>query len=227
MSDTSHGRDWADDPETFGDALEELKDDGCLLLVLESAGSDASRAGCQRMLGEETTEDRRGLFVLTDTDAHAHSGVRSTTHGSTNRAVAYRTTARSAVAATGGASDIPTTTVKTDLDDLATTVEEEVAALAPSDGYEAGELRICLDALDELLSDTDLLDVLQFTKRLRTVVDDANGIAHVHVGTHVPGVAVEGLLSQFDAVVEVADDEDPRQRWHLPDESLSTRWIEL
>lgn len=227
MSDTSHGRAWSDDPETFGDALDDLKDDGCLLLVLESAGSDASQAGCRRMLGEDAAGDRRRLFVLTDTDARAHHGVRSTTRAGAQRAIAYRTAARSAVAAAGDGIDLPTTTVRTDLDDLADTVESELDALAPADGYDAGQLRLCLDALDELLADSDLLDVLQFVKRLRTAVRANDGIAHVHVGTHVPGVAVEGLLPQFDAVVEVADDEDPRQRWHLPDESLSTRWIEL
>jgi len=227
MSDASQGREWTDDPETFTGALDDLKSEGCLLLVLESAGSDASSAGCRRMLGDDAVNDRRRLFVLTDTEARTHQGVRTADHGTAQRAVAYRTAARNAVAASANADEVPTTTVRSDLDDLADTVESEVDALAPADGFESGQLRVCLDALDELLADTDLLDVLQFTKRLRGAVTDANGIAHVHVGTHVPGIAVEGLLPQFDAVVEVADDDDPRQRWHLPDESLSTRWIEL
>jgi hypothetical protein len=227
MTDGSTGRAWTDDPETFTSALDDLKAEGTLLLVLESAGSEASSAGCRRMLGEDALSDRRRLFVLTDTDSRTHHGVRTAGEASDQRAVAYRTAARSAVAANGSDGDIPTRTVDSELSALETAVSEAIEALAPADDYEAGQLRVCVDALDEMITNDDLIDVLEFTKTLRAAVTDANGLAHVHVGNHVPGIAVEGLLPQFDAVVEVADDDDPRQRWHLPDESLSTRWLEL
>jgi hypothetical protein len=229
MSDASHERGWVDDPETFTDALADLERDGCLLLVLESADDDASTAGCRRMLGDDHAADRRRLFVLTDAVASRHRGVRATGNAAgAQRAVGYRTAARGAAAAASADDpDVPTTTVRSDLAALADTVEAEVDAMAPRDGYDAGQLRVCVDALDELLADASLLDVLEFTKSMRATVTENDGIAHVHVGTHVPGIAVEGLLSQFDAVVEVAGDDDPRQRWHLPDESLSTRWLEL
>ncbi|WP_336037675.1 DUF7504 family protein [Halobacterium yunchengense] len=229
MSDVSHERGWVDDPETFTDALADLERDGCVLLVLESADDDASHAGCRRLLGDDPAVDRRRLFVSTDGTGQGHPGVRATDRASGDRrVVGYRTAARGAVAAAGtGDPDVPTTTVRGDLETLAATVESEVDALAPRDGYDAGQLRVCVDALGELLAADDLLSVLEFTKSLRAAVTDADGIAHVHVGTHVPGIAVEGVLSQFDAVVEVAGDDDPRQRWHLPDESLSTRWLEL
>lgn len=227
MTDSSTGRGWTDDPETFAGALDDLKQEGALLLVLESAGSEASSAGCRRMLGDDAMDDRRRLFVLTDADSRAHQGVRAVGDDTGQRAVAYRTTARSAVAASGTDASIPTNTVDSDPGALADAVDDELAALAPSDGFEPGQLRVCVDALDEMITNDDLLDVLEFTKALKERVHDANGIAHVHVGNHVPAIAVEGLLPQFDAVVEVADDDDPRQRWHLPDESLSTRWLEL
>lgn len=227
MTDGPTERDWTDDPETFASALDELKQEGALLLVLESAGSDASSAGCRRMLGDDVAADRRRLFVLTDTDSRAHHGVRAVGGDTDQRAVAYRTAARSAVATSGTDTTIPTTTVDAGLDALADRVKAEVEALAPPDGYDAGQLRVCLDALDELIANDDLIDVLEFAKSLRRVARERSAIAHVHVGDHVPAIAVEGVLPQFDAVVEVADDDDPRQRWHLPDESLSTRWLEL
>lgn len=227
MTDADTARDWTDDPETFASALDDLKSEGALLLVLESSGSDASSAGCRRMLGEDAVADRRRLFVLTDSDGRAHHGVRTTGDDSGQRAVAYRTAARSAVAAAGGDARVPTTTVDSDLGVLEDVVADEVEALAPTEGFDAGQLRICVDALDEMIANDDLIDVLEFTKTLRETVHDAHGIAHVHVGNHVPAIAVEGVFPQFDAVVEVADDDDPRQRWHLPDESLSTRWLEL
>lgn len=232
MGHTTPGCDWTDDPETFTDALDDLKNEGCLLLVLESASSHASHAGCRRMLADDALDDRRRLFVSTDDDASRQHGPRPGGSGG-QRAITYRTVARGAVGVDAGATTdppttaVPTTTVRSDVDDLADAVEAEVDALAPPDGFDPGQLRVCVDALDELLSDADLLDVLEFTRTLRAVARDADGIAHVHVGTHVPAMAVEGLLPQFDAVVEVADDDDPRQRWHLPDESLSTEWLEL
>ncbi|MFB6271170.1 MAG: hypothetical protein ABEH83_14595, partial [Halobacterium sp.] len=213
MTDGHTRRDWTDDPDTFASALDDLKADGALLLVLESAGSDASSAGCRRMLGEDAVGDRRRLFVLTDTDSRTHQGVRTVGGDTGQRAVAYRTAARNAVAASGGDARVPTTTVDSGPAALEDAVEAEVDALAPPDGFESGQLRVCVDALDEMITNDDLIDVLEFTKTLKETAHEHDGIAHVHVGNHVPAIAVEGLLPQFDAVVEVADDDDPRQRW--------------
>ncbi|GAA0273748.1 DUF7504 family protein [Halobacterium noricense] len=225
MSDGSTARGWVDDPATFAAALDDLKSTGCLLLVLEAGGSDAGGAGCRRLLGSGD-EERKRLLVRSETDTHTTS---SSPAGDDpdERTVVYRSTARDAAAAAPPSPSLPATTVASDVDALGDAVEDEVDSLAPLGGYESGQLRVCMDALGTLLEDDDLLSVLEFTKTLGTAVREHDGIAHVHVGQHVPGIAVEGLLGQFDAVVEVGGDDDPRQRWHLPDESLSTRWLEL
>lgn len=222
MSDGSQGAGWTDDPATFTSALDDLKSEGCLLLVLEVDSDEATDAGCRRMLGSDVLDDRRRLFVLGDTAGHDVS-----TNGPEQRALVYRTAARSATAAAPSSPSNPSDTVSADLDALGDALEDEVEALAPADGYEPGQLRICVDTLGDFLDEDDLVATLEFVKTLRAAVHDADGIAHVHVDQQVPAIAVEGLLPQFDAVVEVADDDDPRQRWHLPEESLSTAWLEL
>lgn len=224
MADSSQGE-WVDDPAAFTAALDDLKSEGCLLLVLEVDSDDASDAGCRRMLGSVVPDDRRRLFVLGDTDGHAHS--EASANGTDQRALVYRTQARTAAASSGTAASNPPGTVTTDLDALGDALEDEVDALAPTGGYDSGQLRVCVDTLGDFLDEDDLVATLEFVKTLRTVVHDADGIAHVHVDQQVPPIAVEGLLPQFDAVVEVADDDGPRQRWHLPEESLSTAWLEL
>ena len=220
MTDSSTARGWVDDPATFAAALDDLKSTGCLLLVLEAGGSEAGGAGCRRLLGEE----RKRLFVRSEADTHTTSS--SPTGDADERTVLYRSAARDAAAAPPSPS-LPATTVASEVDALGDAVADEVESLAPLGGYAPGQLRVCVDALGTLLEDDNLLSVLEFTKTLGAAVRERDGIGHVHVGQHVPGIAVEGLLGQFDAVVEVGGDDDPRQRWHLPDQSLSTRWLGL
>lgn len=226
MTDGSTARGWVDDPATFAAALDDLKSAGCLLLVLEAGGSDAGGDGCRRLLGGDDGRARKRVFVRSDADTHTTSST-PTGDDPDERTVVYRSGARDATAATPPEPSLPSSAVATDVDALADRVASEAEALAPLDGYDPGQLRVCMDALGTLLDDDDLLSVLEFTKALGDLARERDAIAHVHVGQHVPGIAVEGLLGQFDAVVEVTGDDDPRQRWHLPDESLSTRWLEL
>ena len=223
MADSSTARGWVDDPATFVAALDDLKSTGCLLLVLEAGGSEAGGAGCRRLLGDDSGEERKRLFVRSEADTHTTSSS-PTGDDPDERTVVYRSAAHDAAVA--APPSLPVTTVASDVDALGDAVEDEVASLAPLGGYESGQLRVCVDAFGTLLEDDDLLSVLEFTKTLGAAVHERDGIGHFHVGQHVPGIVVEGLLGQFDAIVEVGGD-DPRQRWHLPDESLSTRWLEL
>lgn len=175
------------------------------------------------MLGETAVEDRRHLFVRTD--ATESPRARSAAP-SKRQTVVYGTGARATAAATSSTAE-SATTVDGGADALVAATDEEVAELAPGDGFEPGQLRVCVDGVGELVADTDLAAVLSFVERVRATVTESNGIGHVHVDDSVPATAIEGLLEQFDAVVEVRENEDPRQRWHLPEESVSTEWLDL
>lgn len=227
MADTASGRGWTDSPVAFGDALDELKTAGCSLLVVEPASGDAGHVGCDRMLGEDVTADRRRLFVQTDAAHSTHRGGVDQQSGD-SRTVVYDTTARTATTeqVANGATEA-TTTVSDDLESLADVAGTELDALAPASGFEPGQLRVCVDSFGGLLAAEDLAAAANCVDRLRRVVTARNGMVHLHVSRQVPVNAVEALLPEFDAVVEVADAENPRQRWHLLDESLSTAWLEL
>jgi len=228
MADTASDRGWADSPVAFGDALDELKTTGCMLLVVQPANGDGGHAGCDRMLGSDVLADRRRLFVRTDT-AHA-DGHGAATHQSTDdsQTVVLDTTARGATAAQGNdATPSSSTTVTDDLASLADAAESELDALAPASGFDTGELRVCVDSFGSLLAAEDLAAAANCVERLQRAITVRGGMGHLHVSRQVPATAVEALLPLFDAVVEVADDESPRQRWHLLDESLSTSWLEL
>ncbi len=223
MTDSSTAAGWVDDRATFAAALDDLQSTGCLLLVLEAGGSDAGDDGCRRLLGDDAVDERKRLFVRSQADPGTPG---PSADGSGERTLVYQSTGRSAGAAQSASSG-PAATVVAGVDALEGAAEREIEALAPLGGYEDGQLRVCVDALGTLLEDDDLLSVLEFTKTLGDAARERSGIAHVHVDQHVAGMAVEALLPQFDAVVEVGGDEDARQRWHLPDESLSTAWLEL
>ena len=223
MADTASGRGWTDSPVAFGDALDELKTAGCMLLVVEPESGDAAHVGCKRMLGEDVFADRRRLFVKTDA-AHADC------HGAADdsRTVVLDTTARTATAAQSpSATTESQTTVTGDLASLADSAEEELDDLAPASGFGPGQLRVCVDSFGSLLAAEDLAAAANCVDRLHRAVTARNGMGHLHVSRQVPANAVEALLPQFDAVVEVADADDPRQRWHLLEESISTSWMEL
>lgn len=228
MAESAGTPGWADDPDRFGSALEELKASGCLLLVVESDDA-ASACGCDRMLGTDGHADRRRLFVRGDTTAHRRSSVR-TPERDDERTVAYRTGARTATAAATdsdlGTVERPDATAS-DPTKLASTIESQVDVLRPPSGFAPGQLRVCVDVVADIVAIDDLASAAAVVERLGDVVRAADGMAHVHVGDAVPARAVEGLHTQFDAVVELEGDDEPRQRWHLPDESLSTAWLEL
>ncbi|MFB6073241.1 MAG: hypothetical protein ABEJ88_09765 [Halobacterium sp.] len=223
MGDSQSGRAWTDDPETFADSLEDLKEDGCMLLVLGAADDDGDRVGCDRMLGD-AARDRRRLFVRSDAATTPSAG--EGTSDADSQTVVYETSARAVAAASAAVSE-DDRTVSGGMDSLADATEEEISALEPAGGFESGQLRVCVDGVDDLLADTDLASVGGFVRRVREAVSDADAIGHVHVDDTIPGHAVEGVLQEFDAVVEVADAGERRQRWHLPDEALSTAWLEL
>lgn len=228
MSDSSTGDEWSSSPETFADTLEDLKQTGCMVLVVEDEGA-AVHEGCDRLLGADDLEDRRRLFVQTDAATSSRLAAVSRRDRTTERVARLDTTRRTATAAdvrptpSGDATRVATTT-----DELAADAREAVDALAPDEGFDSGQLRVCIDALGDMVAATDPAAATGFVATVRELVDEHGGFGHVHVTQGTPGEAAEALLPQMDAVVEIAGaGDDARHRWHLPDESLTSAWFEL
>jgi hypothetical protein len=227
MSDPSTGGEWSSSPETFADTLEDLKQTGCMVLVVEAEGA-AAHEGCDRLLGADELEDRRRLFVQTDAATSSRLTAAGRRDRTAERVARLQTTSRTAATAENRPASMGAdATVATDVAALAADAREAVDALAPADGFEPGQLRVCVDALGDMVAATDPADATGFVADVRELVDEHDGLGHVHVTQETPGEAAEALLPQMDAVVEVAGEDDARHRWHLPDESLTSAWFEL
>jgi len=236
MSYPSAGDGWSSSPETFADALRDLKTSGCMVLVVENDGC-ATHDGCDRLLGADHSRDRRRLFVQTDGATSSRLAASGRRDRTTERVARLETASRSTAAATPGPGDpggaapgrtAGATTVASDLDALAADARDAVDALEPTDGFESGQLRVCLDALGDVVAAVDTAGATGLVADLRELVETHGGLGHVHVTQAAPGAAAEALLPQMDAVVEIAgDDGDPRHRWHLPDEALTSSWLSL
>ena len=230
------GEQWSSAPETFADTLQDLKTAGCMVLVVENDDC-ATHDGCDRLLGADHAEDRRRLFVQTDAATSSRLSATGRRDRRTERVARLQTATRRTAADTARPAAEPADaprhpgddgTVAPDLDTLAADASDAVDALAPPDGFEPGQLRICLDALGDIVAAIDTAGATGLVADLRTLVETHSGLGHVHVTQSAPGAAAEALLPQMDAVVEVAGAEgDPRHRWHLPDESLTSSWLPL
>lgn len=227
MSDPSPGDEWSSSPETFAETLADLKQTGAMVLVVEAEDA-AVHEGCDRLLGADDQADRRRLFVQTDDATSSRLAAAGRRDRATERVARLRTARRTAAAADSSQPDPSTaSTVATGVDGLAADAREAVDALEPADGFDPGQLRVCVDALGDMVAATDTAAATGFVATVRELVDDHDGLGHVHVTQGTPGESAEALLPQMDAVVEVAGTDEARHRWHLPDESLTSAWFEL
>lgn len=220
-------------PPTFAEALDQLKERGCLVLVVGTVGDDAKYAGCRRLLGDELSETRRRLFITTDTDLAYHPGAKATCGHSSpadSRSITYQTAARNGAttATSGDTMLVENETVDGSLDDLVAATDTAISSLdSQANGLDPGELRICVDDLDTMIANDDDIDVVQFVRDLRKRVLDSNGMCHAHLSRNVPGAPVDALVRYFDAILEVDSTNTPRQRWHVRHAGITTDWLEL
>ncbi|WP_435095857.1 DUF7504 family protein [Halarchaeum sp. P4] len=227
----------------FTDRLGALKRDGCMLLLVTPPDHDAAAAACRRMLGDELLTERERLFVLTESDASDHPGTSLGKHGdpADTGVLRYHTEARSVTAdssmGSGGpsgpdtdsfAARVPSADIRGGLDALADGVEDEIGRLdARAGGLDPGELRVCVDTLDDLLAHDGTEAVHEFLHDVRDVVLAHDGMCHAHLSADVHAAPIDELGDAFDAVVEVDYDGRAKQRWHVPDLGFSTGWLAL
>jgi len=215
MSDETAGGDRA---TTFAEALEDLKSRGSMLLVVGTGGNLA--AVCENLRGDG--DDRRRLYVRTG----GRSARPETEVGVPSRTIHYGADTRSAAAETAGSgTGGPDRIVESGLPDLQAALGEAVAALEPADGYVAGQLRVCVDAADALLSRHEDARVFQLIHALGGRMRETGGMCHVHLPVAYDDEHVQLLAPLFDAIVEVRHGTE--QRWHLHDPDLTTDWLPL
>lgn len=219
-------------PATFAEALGQLKERGCLVLVVGAVGDDAKYVGCRRLLGDELSRPRRRLFLTTDSDIDKHPGAKATCgHGDPDdsRAITYRTAARTATSLESDQSmRVQTDVVDDGIDTLTEVTSSAIADLETrAGGFDAGELRVCIDDLETIIANDDDVEVVEFISTLRDRVLESNGLAHAHITRTAPGIPVDAILPYFDAILEVDSRDECRQRWHVRDAGITTEWLEL
>lgn len=206
----------------FRRALDTLKQEGSAILVVGEVPHGGHRALCDRMLGHGQGEYRR---VLVETDAGCSADPHAC--GPESRVLEYAAGTRSAAAAA-------TTTDGPDLADAFRTVGDLVDALEVAIDEAAAEvddhtrLRVCVDSLLPLISDTDREQVFRVLHPLCAQLRSAGGMGHCHLP--VPGDAEVVRLYRplFDAVIELRiHDGVMQQRWDLVERDVESEWMDV
>lgn len=208
--------------DTFAEELATLKREGSMLLTT-GAGEGPLRAACRRLTGDDISNPRKRLFVLTGTVGVEHPAAGASEKG---RTIRYQTSTRSVASASAGPAAPIARTVTGGLDDLYTEVSEEVEQVGmTAGGFDPAELRICIDSLDDLMAKHGRQEAFGFLHEVGELVRRESAMCHVHLPAKMND-EVTGLVGPlFDAVIEVRP--GPQQRWHLRDPDLTTDWLSL
>lgn len=205
----------------FRRALDTLKQEGSAILVVGEVPHGGHRALCDQMLGHGQGEYRR---VLVETDAGCSAAAHD--HGPENRVLTYAAGTRSAAAAT--TTDGPELTdalrsVADLVDALEVAVDEAAAAVD-----DHTRLRVCVDSLLPLISDSDREQVFRVLHPLCAQLRSVGGMGHCHLP--VPGDAEVVRLYRplFDAVIELRiNDGVMQQRWDLVERDVESEWLDV
>ncbi len=207
---------------SFVDALADLKQQGCALLV--RGPSDSGELLCEQLLGADEAGRRRLVLETGDDRRDAHGEP----DGTFVRIDVPRGDLRGGAVATAAGSSSPDAVASSiDLDALAGRVDEAVSVLG-GDGIAPGELRVCGGDLARLEAAGGPEATGRFLRRLTERVLEVGGLVHVHMPAG--GSADASLSPLFDVLVEHRDggeDEAPRQRWQLRAAGIETDWLPL
>lgn len=222
--------------DEFTEALADLKEEGCSLLVVGTVPEEATARVCRRMLGDADAGRRERLLVFTDAAADAATDRLPHAPGEPTppaTLIDHAATARSAVADQAAAPAGPTMpqalnvrrVESDDLGELGTAISRAIDDLARGDPA-PGEVRVCLDSLSPLLEGYDESVVFRFLHVLTGRVRQANALAHFHLPVPADAREARLLAPLFDATVEVRmADGRAEQRWELRDGDVETEWL--
>lgn len=217
---------------TFASKLATLKQNGCNLLVVGSDHEPTRSDACRRLLACGGNEPRRRLVVATDT---AVSTVRTrlpsvslTPGGEPPTIIDWEIPTRGASTAANPQSS-PVETVRIEGNDLSQLgIEIYEAITGGTSGEDAGpaNLRLCFDSLTPLVARYDPETVFRFLHLVTGCVDRARGMGHYHLPVGRNAETTRTFEPLFDAVVELRTQAGrSEQRWHVPEEDITTDWL--
>lgn len=228
------------DPETapsreFDDALQELRQQGCTILVANDRDVETSKAVARVLLGspderryrvlafDETPSARKVAGFLPEGVAVDDEAVAVVTNGSSARSAGPAARSRLGPVGTGsGRRD-------DDLQAFARETGDTVDDLGTRFGsFEPGELRVAAFDLAGLAGRYTVRGVRRYCRVVGQRVRDRRGTAYFFVGASTEDRLVDDLARQVDARIDVGRrDGDLVQRWHVPARGDATDWVAM
>ena len=223
--------------------LHRLKRNGCNLLVTGNVREEVSHRVTRKLLGAPEVPRTR-ILALTDHDREDAAALLPDDVGATDERVhfvEYGCGTRTATAATpSGTAAEPSETGPAssdpeaawgdgDLDEFQNALCNAImtAKIAES-GFEPAELRVSLFTLSYLANQHEPAAVDRFVSAVGDHVRGVRGMAHYHLPVADDSKPVRRLAPLFDARIELREKNGhPEQRWHFPDDDVSTVWVGL
>lgn len=220
----------APDIAFYAARFEQLKLDGCAILVTGDVSATAQRAVARTLLGAPD-EPRRRVLALTDPSVGDPADLLPVgshpADGEQVRVLDHRETESAADAAF---EDSPFAPPGADaLDDLHLAVHTALAAVEPDDPA-GGEVRLSVAGLVPLLRRHDDEAVERFVRATAAHVRGLCGMAHYLLPVADGAGWARRLVPEFDVRVEVrepAADGPPEHRWHFPERDRPSPWRDL
>ena len=201
----------------FTQSLASLKQQGCALLVAGPVRDGTHLQLSRRLLGEEGSETRRRLVVLTDCNGSSNRRPDSSVDEDTYRVIDRRPAMRSA-ASCASPSSVDISTLERDTINAIDDFDAAANGLAPA------ELRVCVDSLRPLVERYGWDGVEPFLATITERIHETHGMGHIHFSGDLDCVTVTELSPLFDIIIEVRPDE---HRWHLLDDDIRTDWLRV
>lgn len=209
--------------------LSRLKATGAALLVVGDLPEGIRSEACQQMMGVQSEQCRRRLFVSTTAKTpHAVTHFQSPARASDRMQVIQYATEHRSTAVDQSVRDetISTTVPKGSIIDLGIAISEAIDTFdTAANGLAPAELRLCFDSLIPLLSNDEEL-LFKFLHILIGRLKSVNGMGHFHLPQAYTNKTILRLQSLFDAVVELRlENRQLQQKWYLHGKDVTTDWL--
>jgi hypothetical protein len=253
MSDGGHRNEQKGDPPdedlaAFQSRLGRLKREGCNLLVVGDAPRKLFTQASASMLGDADARRWR-VFGLTDAPPESvqnrlpAASVTPRPRSETTKIVSHPVASQRTTDTAEATANIPEVTIsETGLSGFRNELLDATEQFSTR-SHRPAEVRLSVDSLVPLLDRYDHESVRQFLQTVTARIHDWNAMAHYVLPVAYDSDRCQGLVNEFDAVVELrtsserTDDrpssEDSSQsyqaeeRWHLPESGATMPWVSL
>ena len=218
-----------DAPPDIDTYLQRLKREGSLLLVTGTVDETISGIATRRLLGDPNCDRKRVLafadpvaddyvdYCLPSGTSRRDPDVRVVTPDGTRRGEP-------------GPERPPAGRVdRADVEQLRRGLTRAIAHYDANADLAPAELRVGVASLVAFLDATDRSAVERLVRTLGEVARGLDGMAHVHLPVADTAPVVDDLSPLFDARIELRQRETflPEQRWHVPQNGITTVWTEI